>query len=221
MCEPTWALTELRKEQSPSGATTRLPKASESTLLPLSPSVNWSVCVSMAWLRSYCICHPDWGCCQVEWLNLWVWGKDVKFLLLNSAVSLKLLLEINLAWHIGTHLECQHLGNGGRRVKPDQLQSEWEANLSYMRSCFKNKMRARKRVVYKVLAASCMKAWVQIAPYDYNPTRKRQRQVDSLGLAGHLIQEINWVHWENLSYKIKWKTMQEDTQHWPDCHTYP
>lgn len=65
--------------------------------------------------------------------------KFLKFLLLNAAVSLKLLLEINLARHTGTHLECQHLVNGGRRAKLGQLQREFVATLGYMKSWFKNK----------------------------------------------------------------------------------
>lgn len=113
-------------------------KTAESALLQVSPKVNWGICKIPAWLKGGCICHPD-KCCQVWWLNMQAWWGDVKFLLLNSALRLTLLLEINLAQHTGTHLKCQPLVNGGRRAKSGQWQSEPEATPGYMKSCFKNK----------------------------------------------------------------------------------
>lgn len=103
----------------------------------------------------------------------------MRFLLLNSAVSLKLLLEINLA----QHLECQHLVNGGRRAKSGQLQSESEATLGHIEPCFKNKM---FYPLGRRLSIKCLKP--EFSQHgDGNTTLKRQRQ-EGPGLAKQLIQ---------------------------------
>lgn len=109
--------------------------------------------------------------------------RDVKFLLLNSAASLKLLLEINLARHTATHLECLCLVNGGRRARSGQLQSESEATLGYMEPCFKDKM---FYPLGRRLSIKCLKP--EISQHgDGNTTLKRQRQ-EGPGLAKQLIQ---------------------------------